>query len=150
MLVIEQLTVQPSAEELRGKEHDTLALTWEQRRWIRGRFTTAGGREIALALPTGTRIKPGMVLCVEPRWYVEVVAVAEPLLAVFAPGPESALKVAFEVGNRHFPMALEGGVLLVPDDPAMVHLMRRLGVPFERRLGAFEPFGFSGAHGDGV
>ncbi len=147
MRIIERLIARPSAEELRGKEPDRLALTWEQRRWLRGRFTTAAGREIALALPTGTRIKPGAVVLVEAQWYVEIIAADEPLLAVFPPDHASALKVAFEVGNRHFPLALSGRELLVPDDPAMVHLMGRLGARFERRVGAFEPIGF-GAHGD--
>ena len=54
-------------EDLRCKEEDTLALPWEQRRWIRGKFTTTKGREVGLALPTGTPLVPGTVILVEHR-----------------------------------------------------------------------------------
>jgi urease accessory protein len=150
MRMIQQLIARPSAEKLRGKEVDKLVLTWEQRRWVRGRFITTAGREIALALATGTRLKPGTILLIEPQWYVEVIAADEPVLEVFVPDRASALKVAFEVGNRHFPLALSEQGLLVPDDPAMVNLMERLGVRFERRLATFEPIGAPAAHADGA
>ena len=33
------------------------------------------------------------------------------------------LRIAFEVGNHHFPLAIDGDELLVPDDTAMVQLL---------------------------
>jgi urease accessory protein UreE len=38
-----------------------LSLTWEQRRWMRGRFTTEQGREIGVALPTGGLVRGNSV-----------------------------------------------------------------------------------------
>jgi urease accessory protein len=148
MRVIERVIERPRAEQLRGKTADMLALTWEQRRWVRGRFTTPAGREIALALPTGAKLIPGMVLLVEPDAYVEIAAAPEPVLAISPKDYTTAIRVAFEVGNRHFPLALKEPELLVPDDPAMAALMERLGVAFERRLEPFEPLGSAagGAH----
>ena len=52
-----------------------------------------------------------------------------------------AIRVAFEVGNRHFMLALDGERLLVPDDPAMDQLLTRLSVVFERRAAVFVPVG---------
>jgi urease accessory protein UreE len=54
--------------------------------------------------------------------------------------------VAFEVGNRHFTLAVDGARLLVPDDPAMEQLLRRLDVPFERTRSVFVPLGHGHRH----
>jgi urease accessory protein len=139
MLVVEQLLGPVAAEHVQGKEADKLPLTWEQRRWARGRFATVKGREIALALPTGTTLEPGDAVCVEADWYLTIEAVPEPLLAIHPRDREEAIRIAFEVGNRHFPLALEADILMVPDDTAMVRLMERTGVPWERRLAVFTP-----------
>ena len=127
--------------ELVGLERDVLALTAEERRWGRRRVTTRAGRTLALALPTGSVLIPGDVLHVGPGWYVAVEAAPEPVLVVTPRSREEAIRVAFEVGNRHFMLALDGERLLVPDDPAMDQLLARLGVVFERRAAVFVPVG---------
>jgi urease accessory protein UreE len=111
-------TIGPAA--LAGKTRDTLRLTWEERRWTRKRVVTTGGREIALALPTGTVLAPGQVLAVERA---------------------EALRFAFDVGNRHFTLAVEDGALVVPDDPAMTQLAARAGARWERREMVYTPLG---------
>jgi urease accessory protein len=131
--------VPPAA--LAGKARDTLHLTWEERRWTRKRVTTAGGRELALALPTGTVLDPGAVLLVEDDWYLVVEARPEPLLAIFPASREEALRLAFEVGNRHFTLALADGALLVPDDTAMIQIATRAGARWERRQAVYTPLG---------
>ena len=146
MLVVEHLPGPVAADELRGKEADRLLLTWEQRRWARGRFSTAKGREIALALPTGTRLEPGHTVCVETDWYLTIEAVPEPLLAIYPRNREEAIRIAFEVGNRHLPLALEADTVMVPDDAAMVQWLDRSGVPWERRLAAFNPIAKMSRH----
>ena len=90
------------------KEEDKLVLTWEQRRWMRGRFTTAKGRKIGIALPTGTTLAPGAILYVGADWYLKIEAAIEPVLEIFPSDYDEAVKIAFEVGNRHFPLALAG------------------------------------------
>ena len=131
---------------LKGKERDTLRLTWEERRWGRRRLTTVKGREVALALPTGSVLRAGQILAVEPEWYLEVESAPEPVIAVFPRAPAEALRLAFEVGNRHFSLALEPDALLVPDDPAMEQLLTRLGAKWERRTAIFNPIGAAHAH----
>jgi urease accessory protein len=126
---------------LEGLERDGLVLTAEERRWGRRRVVTRAGRELALALPTGSVLMPGQVLHVEAGWYVVIEAAPEPVLAVRPRSREEGLRVAFEVGNRHFTLAVEGERLLVPDDVAMEQLLQRLQVPFERTRAAFVPLG---------
>ncbi|MBI1736265.1 MAG: urease accessory protein UreE [Candidatus Rokubacteria bacterium] len=132
--------------ELAGRDADALVLTAEERRWGRRRVRTRGGRELRLALPTGTRLAPGDVLHVGPDWYVRVEAAPEPVLAVRPASFDEAVRIAFEVGNRHFTIAIDGDRLLVPEDPAMVQLLGRLGVAYERTEAAFVPVGLGHQH----
>ena len=132
-------TVEPAA--LAGKTRDTLRLGWEERRWTRKRVTTTGGREVALALPTGSVLEPGEILAVEDDWYLAVEGRPEPVLAIYPRSREDALRLAFDVGNRHFTLAVEGAVLVVPDDPAMAQLVSRLGMRWERREVVYTPLG---------
>jgi urease accessory protein len=141
MLIVYEPAAAFAGEDLRGKEEDTLALPWEQRRWIRGKFTTAKGRQVALALPTGTPLIPGTIILIERDWYLRAEAVHEPLIAVKPKNYEDAIRLAFEIGNRHFPLALDGDTLLVPDDRVMSQLFDRLNVSWTRRQAVFSPIG---------
>ena len=146
MVIITEPRLPVSPADLAGRRRDVLRLTWEERRWGRRRRTTENGREVALALPTGSVLSGGTVILVEPDWYLEVEAAPEPVIAVFPHDHAEALRLAFEVGNRHFSLAIERDALLVPDDPAMERLLTRLGVPWERRTQVFTPIGFGHSH----
>jgi urease accessory protein len=148
-LIIDRLSPSANRDDLRAKEEDKLVLTWEQRRWMRGRFTTLRGRKIGIALPTGTTLAHGTILYVESDWYLKIEAAIESVLQIFPSDYNEAVKIAFEVGNRHFPLALEESNILVPDDKVMVRLMDRLGAPWERRQAIFEPIGKTQLHQHG-
>ncbi len=148
-LIIDRLHPSSNEDDLRAKEEDRLVLTWEQRRWMRGRFTTERGRKIGIALPTGTALAPGAILYVGADWYLKIDAAIEPVLEIFPSDCNEAVKIAFEVGNRHFPLALEDSKILVPDDKVMVRLMDRLGAPWERRQAIFDPIGNTQLHQHG-
>lgn len=148
-LIVDRVHPFTTQEELHAKEEDRLVLTWEQRRWMRGRFTTAQGRKIGIALPTGTTLAPGSILYVGRDWYLKIEAAIESVLEIIPTDYNDAVKIAFEVGNRHFPLALEANKILVPDDKAMVRLMDRLGAPWERRQAIFDPIGNTQLHQHG-
>jgi len=145
-VVITETPGHVEAEGVAGRERDVLVLTAEERRWGRRRVVTRGGRMLALALPTGSVLTPGEVIHVAADWYVVVEAAPEAVLAVTPRTREEGLRVAFEVGNRHFTLALDGARLLVPDDPAMDQVLTRLGVPFERTRAVFVPLGHGHRH----
>jgi urease accessory protein len=148
-LIIDRLYPSANQDDLRAKEEDKLVLTWEQRRWMRGRFTTKRGRKIGIALPTGTTLTPGAILYVGADWYLKIEAAIESVLEILPSDYDEAVKIAFEVGNRHFPLALEKSRILVPDDKVMVRLMDRLGAPWERRQAIFDPIGNTQLHQHG-
>jgi urease accessory protein len=139
MRLITEAPAPVGAAALAGRARDTLCLTWEERRWTRKRAVTTAGREIALALPTGTVLEPGDVLAVEADWYLVVEARPEPVLVLFPESYEAAVRLAFDVGNRHFSLGGDGDTLLVPDDTAMESLVTRLWVRWERREMVYSP-----------
>ena len=141
MLVITGMPSRLEPAALAGLERDTLPLTWEERRWTRKRVRTSAGREVALALPTGSLLRPGDVLAREADWYLVVEGRPEPVLAIYPRDREEAIRVAFDVGNRHFSLALEGECILVPDDTAMEQLVTRLGVAWKRQETIYDPLG---------
>ena len=122
--------------------------TWrvDKRRWMRGRFTTVRGRKIGVALPTGTVLAHGAILHVAGDWYLKIEAATEPVLEIIPSDCEQAVKIAFEVGDRHFPLALDAGKILVPDDKAMIRLLERLGARWEKRQTIFDPIGNTQLH----
>ena len=132
--------------DLSRLERDNVVLTAEERRWGRRRVTTEKGRVLALALPTGSVLVPGAILHVARDFYVVIEAAREPLLAVTPRSHEEALRVAFEVGNRHLALAVDGDRLLVPDYPAMEQLLGRLEVPWRREHAVFIPVGAGHRH----
>ncbi len=150
MLLITEPHVHVEAAALEGKERDTLCLAWEERRWTRKRVVTTAGRQVALALPTGSVLQPGEIIAVGADWYLAVEGRPEPVLAVYPRSRDEAIGIAFGVGNRHFPLALSGDLLLVPDDTAMEELLARLGVSWERRRAVFTPVGGGHRHGHGA
>jgi urease accessory protein len=147
VIVITRAHVAVHDADLSRRERDALVLTAEERRWGRRRVTTQAGRTLALALPTGSILMPGDILHVAVEWYVVIEAAPEPVLAVTPRSREEALRIAWEVGNRHFTLALDGERMLLPDDTAMEQLLGRLDVPFERVQAVFVPIGTGQRHG---
>jgi urease accessory protein len=150
MVVITEPAVPVASATLEGKQRDTLCLTWEERRWTRKRVVTTAGREVGLALPTASLLRPGDIVAVEADWYLEIEGRPEPVLAVTPRTTDEAIRVAFDVGNRHFPLAIDGDDLLVPDDTAMEQLLTRLGVVWRRRAAIFAPLGGGAAKEHGT
>jgi len=145
-LIIDRVADAANLGDLQGKQEDKLVFTWEERRWMRGRFTTACGRKIGIALPTGTNPAPGSILYVGADWYLRVEAAEEAILQISPIDTAAAVKIAFEVGNLHYPLAFDAGKILVPDDKAMLRLMERLGVRCEKRMAIFDPMGNAQQH----
>ena len=145
-LIIDSLPPPVDPGELHGKQEDRLVLSWEQRRWMRGRFTTERGRKIGIALPTGTSLVHGTILHLAADWYLKIEAAIEPVLEAVPADYEEGVRIAFEVGNLHFPLALRGKSILVPDDKAMIRVLDRLGIAWERRQTIFDPVGNTQVH----
>jgi urease accessory protein UreE len=121
-------------------------LTAQERRRARRRVVTRAGRVLTLALPPGDVLEPGRLLYVGPGWYVTVEAAPEALLAVSPRSPGEGLRVALEIGRLHAALAVAGDRLLVPDEPAVERLLRRLEVDWVRVHEPFLPLASGSPH----
>ena len=82
---------------------DRVALTWEQRQKSRQRLVTMQGCEIALALPTGSRLQGGDLLPMPGGW-IAVELAPEDVLLVRPRSLQEIAFVAYQIGNRHMPV----------------------------------------------
>lgn len=109
-----------------------LPMTAEDRARVRRRLQTPDGREIALALPTGTRLWPGQVIhCETDRVYV--VEAAPELVTIIHPRDlREAAAAGHLVGNMHRDVDLEGDGIAVLYDEILEERLRRAGLEVER------------------
>lgn len=134
MMLIEQLPDTPPAPNSVG---DELVLTWEQRNKTRQTLLSQGGRELAIKLSTGTRLPPGTIIHVGDGFHVEVVAAVEDVWVMRCADTTALLRVAYEIGNRHFPIDIRSDELAVLYDHTLVELWGRLGVQAQRETRPF-------------
>lgn len=128
-IVVEQL---PSATPAQGSRVERLVLTWEQRSKTRQRVASESGREIVIKLATGTRLPPGTVVWTGTGVHVEVVAAAEDVWLIRTADAQTLARVAYEIGNRHFPIEFGNASVTVLYDHTLAELWARLGVDAER------------------
>jgi urease accessory protein len=143
MDVIEQIA-RPEAGGTRAVV-DRVALTWEQRQKSRQKLRTVGGREIALALPTGTRLHAGDLLATAEGW-IEVQLAAEDLLLIRPRDPKETAFVAYQIGNRHLPLGLAEQTLQTPYERVLAAYLSQQGIPVERIQLPFTPVSALGTH----
>jgi len=129
MILVEHLPASPPPA---GSVPDPVVLTWEERAKTRQKVTTRQGRELAIKLPTGTRLPPGTVLHVDDGFHVEVEAAAEEVWVVHSHHADTLARVAYEIGNRHFPICIGHDSVAVLYDHTLAELWERLGVRAER------------------
>jgi urease accessory protein len=143
MHIIDRL-VKPSAQEARVII-DRVALTWEQRQRSRQRLLTLQGYEIALALPTGTRLQAGDLLPAPEGW-VEVELAAEDVLLIRPRNLRETAFVAYQIGNRHLPLEIEDQGLKTLYEPVLENYLGQWGMPIERRQLPFTPLSTAAGH----
>ena len=128
MIIIEKIVT--TQNELSPSEQDLVRLDWEARQKCRQRLRTEAGREIGLALPTGTRLSPGDVLYRDSD--VEIIVEGEPeKVFVLRPEKREAFGLAcYQIGNLHRPIGLDNGAILVPYEPVLERQLTRLGFTY--------------------
>ncbi len=123
-------TVLPRIADDDDREQDCVRLTWEQRQKTRQKVVTQGGRELGIALPTGTTLQPGDVLHREDDLVIIVEGVPERVFVITPATRERACLCAHHLGNLHRPIGIVGNSILTPYEEAMEAQILRLGAPF--------------------
>ena len=126
---------------------DRLVLAFDERHRRRIVLPLASGAELLLDLPRAVAMADGDGLLCDDGVWVKVEAAPEPLHAVSAETPHLLLRLAWHLGNRHTPAAVQAGRLLIRPDPVLAEMLRGLGGKVEDVHEPFQPEG--GAYGDG-
>ena len=109
-----------------------IPMTAEDRARVRRKVTAPDGRELALALPTGTRLWPGQVLhCEQDRVYV-VEAAPESVTVIRPRDLREAAAAGHLVGNMHRDIDLEGDGIAVLYEEVLEDKLRRAGLEIDR------------------
>ena len=136
-----------TAEEARAIT-DRVALTWDQRQKSRQKLLTLQGCEIALALPTGTRLQAGDLLPAPGGW-IAVELAAEDVLLVRPRSPQETAFVAYQIGNRHLPLEIGEQGLKTLYEPVLKIYLEQQGIPVERTHLPFTPVSATSGHRHG-
>lgn len=116
-----------------GISQDLLAIEWYESSKRIQRLRTVGGQDIAIRLlGDGDRLKDGDVLVQDDKGII--VVHIKPCEAIII-RPETMLDaaaVAFEIGNKHLPLFVQNGEILMPYEATMYDWLMKYGYQPEK------------------
>lgn len=121
-----------------AREAGRVTLEHDLRHRRRIALATDDGAAFLLDLPEARRLRDGDGLLLEDGRVIRVVARPEPVLAIRA-APELLLRVAWHLGNRHLPAALDADRILIRPDHVIEAMLRGLGAAVEHATAPFDP-----------
>ncbi|ARP94414.1 hypothetical protein [Bordetella genomosp. 13] len=97
------------------------------------------GREAELSMPEGTVLHDGAIVVATDGTLVRITAAVQRLLRATGAEPGALLRAAYQLGQYHVPVQVQGDALLAPDDEGVHGLLRHLGLQAEHVEAAFDP-----------
>lgn len=138
-----------------GVSTDAVVLPYDDRHRRRLAMKGERGVEFLLDLPVATALRQGDGLVLEDGRMVEVRAKPEPLLVITAKDAHHLARLAWHLGNRHVPTAIEDGRILIRPDHVLAEMLAGLGAevsaieaPFDPEGGAYASRGGDSHHHD--
>jgi urease accessory protein len=124
---------------------DSVSLTWEERQKSRQKIRTAHGQEVALALPTGTRLQAGDVLPTTGGC-IEIHLAPEEVLLIRPRNLRETAFVAYQIGNRHLPLDITEDGLKTLYQPVVESYFKQQQMVTERLQLPFTPISATSGH----
>jgi urease accessory protein len=133
MTVVEEIhTADEAASQYPAFRHDSLTLTFEDRRRGHGKRKSDSGTEFAISLPNGTILKGGdCIVLVAEKTVVTVKEAVEAVYVIRPKTPQEWAYYAYHVGNRHQQVMIGESELIFPQNPAVRSLLEQLRVDFQ-------------------
>lgn len=122
---------------------DCVKLAYDARLLRRKRLTSEGGLSFLVDLPHTTSVNAGDGFVLDDGNVIAVAAADEPLMRVTG----DLVRLAWHVGNRHAPCAIEDDALILQREKVMRAMLEQLGATVVDIDGPFTPEG--GAYGHG-
>ncbi|MDX0600213.1 urease accessory protein UreE [Sinorhizobium medicae] len=131
-------------------------LTHDQRHLRRKLLHLENEDVVMLDLKAAVMLADGDLLVLEGGGYIEVKAATEELYDIRARNPLHLIELAWHLGNRHLPAAIEEGRILIARDPVIRAMLEGLGatvtevnLPFHPLRGAYHQHGHGDCHSHG-
>ena len=125
MLLVQTIVTQ--VVKFPSPERDVVRLDWEARQKCRQRLRTEAGREVGLALPSGTVLSPGDILYRDAEVEIVVEGLPEKVFVLRPETTENYGLVCYQMGSLHRPVGFDDGAILVPYEPVLEKQFLRLG-----------------------
>jgi urease accessory protein len=123
---------------------DRVTLAFLDRHRRRMRLVADSGEAFFLDLPRAQHMADGDGLELAGGGFIRVCAAAEPLYEIAAADPQSLLRIAWHLGNRHLPLQVAGERLRIRADHVVAEMIAGLGgkvaaieAPFDPEIGAY-------------
>ncbi len=127
-----------------GLETGHIVADHDQRHRRRILLQTAAGHDVLLDLAQARHLRHGDGLLLDEGGIIRIEAAPERLLQITAPDAPGLMRIAWHLGNRHLPTALQEGSLLIRADHVIADMVRGLGgtaaaieAPFDPETGAY-------------
>ena len=129
-----------------GVSTDAVLLGYDDRHRRRLAMRGERGVEFLLDLAEATALRDGDGLVLDDGRMVEVRAKPEPLLVVTAKDAHHLTRLAWHLGNRHVPAAIEEGRMLIRPDHVLAAMLVGLGAEVSVVEAPFDPEGGAYSH----
>ena len=131
-----------------GLPADRVALTYYDRHRRRMTMKAEGGLRFLLDLSEARVLRDGDGVLLEDGRIVAIQAKPEPLLEVRGVDGHHLIRLAWHLGNRHLPAAIEPDRILIRPDHVIAAMLNGLGAAVAAVEAPFDPEG--GAYGQGA
>ncbi len=122
-----------------GRELDTIDVSWQECAKRFARKQSRAKRDVGLLLPVGARLRHGDVVYATARVVIQVSVIPCDVFGIAA--DEIALaKIAYELGDRHWPVELGEDGLVVPADETSEAFLEERGISYVRESRRFHPY----------
>jgi len=129
-----------------GVATDAVILGYDDRHRRRLAMKGERGVEFLLDLPNATALRNRDGLVLDDGRIVEVRAKAEPLMVITARDAHHLVRLAWHLGNRHVPAAIEPSRILIRPDHVLAEMLVGLGAEVSAVEAPFDPEGGAYAH----
>lgn len=123
----------------------TVTLDYEARHRRRIRLVCDNETPVLLDLEKATALRDGDGLALEDGGWVAVRAAAEDLVQITSASAHDLHRIAWHLGNRHCPAAIEADRILIRRDHVIEEMLRGIGAevtpvraPFDPERGAYD------------
>ncbi len=152
-LFLRAATVIRSADREGQTPFDVAVLAHDERHLRRKKIDLRQGERLLVDFPEALALGQGDLLPLDDGRFVEVVAPREKLHDVRARDARHLTELAWHIGNRHLPAAIEAGRILIQRDHVIKAMLEGLGAtvtdvdePFEPARGAYSGHGHLHSH----